>query len=150
MEICNCKCKEGRFANCDVIFEGGVKYLWRNVTRGVGGRFLPKIVWRHLWTAPYDFKITNLNTTLKSNLQSWCGTPESFSCFEVKIESSYIYFGFYQPKNYVYELLYLQNSPATETSRTLFLNLLHSAVFRFNCTSKQASLNNFLCKILAQ
>ena len=30
----------------------GVKYLWRNVTSGGGGRFLPKIVWRHLWTAP--------------------------------------------------------------------------------------------------
>ena len=51
MEICNCKSKGG-CANCDVIFEGGVNYLWRNVTRGGGGKFLPKIVWRHLWTAP--------------------------------------------------------------------------------------------------
>jgi len=50
MEICNCKCKEGGCKLWRYIWRG-VKYLWRNVTRGGGGRFLPKIVWRHLWTA---------------------------------------------------------------------------------------------------
>jgi len=68
----------GGFANCDVILEGGVKYLWRNVTRGGGGRFLPKIVWRHLWTAPVS------NTRIHSTLQveiyeqyvGYCNSPK--------------------------------------------------------------------------
>jgi len=35
MEICNCDCKVG-VANCDVIFQGGIKYLRRIVRRGRG------------------------------------------------------------------------------------------------------------------
>jgi len=44
MEICNCKCKGGRFANCDVIFEGGLitcDEMWQGGWEGVD--FCPKL-----------------------------------------------------------------------------------------------------------
>ena len=48
----------------------GVKYLWRNVTRG--GGFLPKIVWRHLWTAPNCdccVRVTNVPSTVLNTIR---------------------------------------------------------------------------------
>jgi len=59
------------------IWRGG-KYLWRNVTRGRWGRFLPKIVWRHLWTAPNDIFKNLCEKTLSVLAQNQ--TEKSFGC----------------------------------------------------------------------
>ena len=37
--------------------------MWRYVTRGGGGRFLPKIAWHHLWTASYGLYTKNIRYT---------------------------------------------------------------------------------------
>ena len=64
------------------------RYIWRGLNTcdemwqgGVGGRFLPKIVWRHLWTAPivllndtWRFSAAGAEPLVKLGLFSWLRT----------------------------------------------------------------------------